>query len=534
MKSLSSLKNRFFSFSLGQNQENSFLEKALDKLQLGITITDMLGKIVYCNLAEAQMHGYRVEELIGQNVKIFSPKELWNPDTFSHILKQKSWQRESVNIRKDGSVFPVHLMSDLLLDREDNPIGIITSAEDITKEKQINTIEYLVQISEARAREAELANQELAQEVVGRKKAEAELQETYQTLQALILSSPLAIIMLNPDETVKIWNPAAERIFGWTKKEVLGQKLPIFLNKTQEDIETKEEWDKGFASPKTLQQIRLDDTMETRRKRKDGSSVDVSISTAPLFDSDGYLNGTMAIIADITEHKHAEKQLRDSEKLLRALSMRLQSLQEEERAKIAREVHDEFGQALTALKIDLSWLNQKLSSEQVQLRNKIERMSQLIDTTIQTVRRISTQLRPTILDDLGLVAALEWAVREFQSRTEIECNLVIEPENINVEPGCATTVFRVLQEALTNVARHANAMKVDVSLRFAQGELSLDISDNGRGITELEINNSSSLGLIGIKERVIAWGGKVNIQGRVGEGTTINIKIPVLVVDKNS
>lgn len=532
MKSFSSLKNKLLSFSIGQNQEPSLLEKALDAMQLGITITDISGKIIYCNHSEAQMHGYLAEELIGQNVKIFSPKELWNPNTFSQILQLQRWERESVNIKKDGTIFPVQLMSDLLLDETGVAMGIITSCEDITKRKPINEIEYLVKISEARAREAEIATKELAQEVVGRKKVEAELQETYQTLEALILSSPLAIVMLNPDETVKIWNPAAERIFGWTKKEILGQKLPMFFNRTQEDREIGEDWDKGFASPKTLQQIRLDDTMETRRPRRDGSLIDVSISMAPLFDSEGNLNGTMAIIADITEHKSAEKQLRDSEKLLRALSIRLQSLQEEERAKIAREVHDEFGQALTALKIDLSWLNQRLAIEQGQLRSKIEKMSHLIDATIQTVRRISTQLRPTILDDLGLVAAIEWAVREFQTRTEIECNLIIEPENITVESNCATAVFRVLQEALTNVARHANAVKVDVSLKLVNGELSLEVNDNGRGITQVEITDSTSLGLIGIKERVVAWGGKVNIEGKIGEGTTINIKIPLLMTRK--
>lgn len=532
MKSFSSLKNKLLSFSVGQSAEPSFLEKALDSLQLGITITDMTGKIVYLNLSEAEMHGYTIEELQGQNVKIFSTKELWNPNTFSHIQQLNRWERESINIKKDGTFFPVQLMSDLLKDESGTPIGIITSCENISKRKQANEIEHLIELSEARAKEAQLANQELAQEVVGRKKVEAELQETYQTLQALILSSPLAIVMLNPDESVKIWNPAAERIFGWTKKEIVGKKLPVFLNRTKEDLEIKENWDKGFASPKTLQQIRLDDTMETRRKRKDGSLIDVSISMAPLFDFDGNLNGTMAIIADITEHKRAEKQLRDSEKLLRALSMRLQSLQEEERAKIAREVHDEFGQALTALKIDLSWLNQRLAKEQTQLSNKIEKMSQLIDATIQTVRRISTQLRPTILDDLGLVAAVEWALREFQSRTEIECNLVIEPENISVESGCATAVFRVLQEALTNVARHADATKVDVTLKFVQGELSLEVKDDGKGIAEQEVNNSNSLGLIGIKERVVAWGGKVNIEGKPNQGTTLNVKIPTLAIKK--
>jgi signal transduction histidine kinase len=208
--------------------------------------------------------------------------------------------------------------------------------------------------------------------------------------------------------------------------------------------------------------------------------------------------------------------------------MRLQSLQEEERKKIAREIHDEFGQALTALKIDLSWINQRLSARQAQLREKIQKMSQLIDSTIFTIRRVATQLRPTILDDLGLAAATEWAVGEFQTRTEIKCNLVIDPEYISVDAARSTTIFRILQESLTNIARHAKTpTMVDISLRSINNEICLEVTDNGRGITLEEINDPRSLGLIGIRERVAAWGGTVDIHGKTGIGTAIIVYIPL-------
>ncbi|MBL8195250.1 MAG: PAS domain S-box protein [Blastocatellia bacterium] len=531
------LKDKVFNFLFSaEQQQNALLAKALENISLGITITNVEGKIIYTNSADALMHGYTVEELVGQEIKCFSPKELWKPITVDELRKLTSWQRETVNIKKDGSVFPVQLNSTVLLDDHNQPVAIVTTCENISNRKSVEEMEFLFQISQARTQAEEIISQELQQESAGRKKAEAELKETYQTLQALILASPLAIIMLNPDDTVKIWNPAAQRVFGWKEHEVIGKPLP-FSSVDEEELILAEElsdrdkelllWDKAFASART-KQLRLDNSMETRRQKRDGSIIDVSISVAPLFDKNGYLSGSMAIIADISEHKLAEQKLRESQQQLRALSLRLQSLQEEERTKIAREIHDELGQALTALKMDLAWINKKLVIEQEVIKNKFQSMFQLIDSTIQTVRRLSTKLRPTILDDLGLVPAIEWAIKEFQSRTEMECNLVIEPKDFNVEIHLATTIFRVLQEALTNVARHANATKLDVILRKTTNAIFLEIKDNGQGITETEVSNPKSLGLIGIRERVLAWQGKVSIVGNFRQGTTLSVEIPIL------
>lgn len=511
-----------------ENGVTNLFTTMLDSLPIGVTITDTTSKIIYTNMMEACIHGYEVGELIGKNIRTFSPKELWHPVTVDRMLSFKRWQRESVNVRKDGTVFPVNLISSIIYDDDGKVMGVITCCEDLTNRKSSDEIQDLIDLSEARAKAAEVASKELANEVTERHKAEVTLKETHQTLQALIKASPLAIVVVSLEEKVKIWNPAAERMFGWSEKEVIGEKLPIFPDKTPDhhNSDGHHSWNKTFASASTMQ-IRLDNAMETQRRRRDGTPIDVSISVAPLLGANGHLNGTMAIIADITEHKRAEGQLKTSQQQLRDLSMRLQSLQEEERAKIAREIHDELGQSLTALKLDLSWINQRLLKEQDKLHQKIEKMSLLIDDTIQIVRRISTELRPTILDDLGLVAATDWAVREFQSRTETECNLIIEPEDISLNTACATTVFRILQEALTNVARHTTATKVDISLKKKQHNLFLKVKDNGRGITDAEILDAKSLGLIGIKERARIWNGEVYIKGVVGEGTTITVKIPI-------
>ncbi len=230
---------------------------------------------------------------------------------------------------------------------------------------------------------------------------------------------------------------------------------------------------------------------------------------------------------EVAERKRAEEKLRQSHEQLRNLSAHIESMRETERTSIAREVHDELGQALTAIKMDLSWLNKRLPEEQEVIIKKTREMLRLIDTTIQTVKRISTDLRPGILDDLGLVAAMEWQVQEFQERTSIKCALTADGENMNLDRKLATAVFRILQEALTNVARHADAARVTVSLKRRDGQLVLQVIDNGKGITEKQIANPRSFGLIGMRERARSWNGSVKINGISDKGTTVTVSIPL-------
>jgi signal transduction histidine kinase len=211
---------------------------------------------------------------------------------------------------------------------------------------------------------------------------------------------------------------------------------------------------------------------------------------------------------------------------LRSLADHLQSVRENERTAIAREIHDELGQALTGLKMDLSWMAKKIPKDQPKLLDKIHSMSELTGTTLRTVQRISTGLRPGLLDDLGLTAAIEWQAEEFENRTGIKCSLTLEREDITLDEKRATALFRVFQETITNVARHAQATRVSASLKEKDGVLKLRVRDNGKGITKKQISNPKSFGLLGMRERVHTWGGEVKIIGKPGKGTTVVVRMP--------
>jgi signal transduction histidine kinase len=231
--------------------------------------------------------------------------------------------------------------------------------------------------------------------------------------------------------------------------------------------------------------------------------------------------------ADRRERQRAEDKLRRSLDQLRALTSYLQYVREEERTRIAREVHDELGQALTGLKLDMSWLAARLARNARPVQDKVKTMVDHIDETIQTVRRIATELRPGILDSLGLVAALEWQANEFQSRTGIPCHVVASVDDSQLQQQFATVFFRIYQETLTNIIRHAKATRVDVRLAEEAGALILMVQDNGRGISEEEIANTRSIGLVGMRERAMLIGGEITLQGAPGKGTRMTLRVPL-------
>jgi two-component system sensor histidine kinase UhpB len=222
-------------------------------------------------------------------------------------------------------------------------------------------------------------------------------------------------------------------------------------------------------------------------------------------------------------------EVQESRAQLRALSRRLLSVAEDERARIAREIHDELGQMLSALTLDLGWLASKLSTEAPAFSEKVAGMIALVDVITERVQAIAANLRPAILDDLGLAPALEWLVQKFQQRGGIECDLELPDADLNLDSDRATTVFRLVQEALTNVARHAGATHVAISLAKDTDRLVLDVQDNGRGIRPQEITASTSLGLVGMRERVNRWGGRFEIAGSEGQGTRLHVEVPLAV-----
>lgn len=227
------------------------------------------------------------------------------------------------------------------------------------------------------------------------------------------------------------------------------------------------------------------------------------------------------------QHRRAAEQLRESHTQLRALSVYLQSVREEERTRIAREVHDELGQALTSCKLDLSWIATKLPRDCRPLLEKTRSLMSHIDSTIQTVRRISSELRPGVLDHLGLAAALEWQANDFQNRTGIKCEVHTNLRDTLLAQNLSTTLFRIFQETLTNVIRHAGATHVGVQLKRSDNEILLEVKDNGRGISRSEAQNTRSMGLLGMRERAALLGGTFKI-GRVSGsgGTRVQVSVP--------
>ena len=219
--------------------------------------------------------------------------------------------------------------------------------------------------------------------------------------------------------------------------------------------------------------------------------------------------------------------LRKSEENLRALAVRLQSVREEEWTRIAREIHDELGQELTGLKMDLTWVAKKLPLDQKALAAKIGSMFDVIDGTIQSVRKIATRLRPEVLDELGLGPAIDWQAKEFQKRSGIRCRLSLPSDALGLDRERSTAAFRVFQELLTNIARHANATRIDVAMQVDSGALVLAVEDNGKGMDESVIFSPKSLGLLGMRERVLPFGGKVEFARAGDQGTRVTVSIPL-------
>jgi signal transduction histidine kinase len=230
---------------------------------------------------------------------------------------------------------------------------------------------------------------------------------------------------------------------------------------------------------------------------------------------------------EIAERQRAEEQLRASLDQLRALTGRLQTVREEERTFISREIHDELGQACTAIKMDLALIGRKLTKRQTQLRTRVDSAIQLVDSTIATLRKIASELRPRTLDDLGLAAALESQAQEFESRTGIRCTVTLPPELVKLDADTSTAIFRIFQESLTNVARHSQATSVEARLEQESDRIIFQVLDDGRGFDPEEAKARKSLGLVGMQERALLLHGDLKIEGVPGAGTTMTLTIPL-------
>jgi len=271
---------------------------------------------------------------------------------------------------------------------------------------------------------------------------------------------------------------------------------------------------------------------EMRLRRADGEYRWFLVRTAPLRDEQGNLVKWYGVSIDIEDRKQAEEKLKATSEQLRAFSASLQSAREEEATRIAREIHDDLGAALTSLKLELESIKREelpstSDADFSRLREKRETMVQLIDEALDTVRRISSELRPSVLDDLGLLVAIKWQAQQFQNRTGIVVHYDCLLDNVDLNQAQSTAVFRIFQEALTNILRHAQATRVNIQMNEEDGQFILTISDNGRGVTADEKSRSESLGLLGMQERAYLIGGNINITGFDGKGTVVAVRIPI-------
>ena len=345
--------------------------------------------------------------------------------------------------------------------------------------------------------------------------------ETETRLNAIIESALDAIITVDEGQKIVLFNRAAERMFHCPAQQALGQPLDRFL--PQRFRAGHRQHIENFGATRTSSRRMAGDRV-IYALRADGEEfpLEASISHAKEGSQELYT----VILRDITERKQVEQALRASHDRLRELSAALQSVREEEKTRIARELHDELGQALTAMKMDLAAIRVELQPGQIEAMQKAENMKTLIEATVKSMRRIASDLRPLMLDDLGLIPTIEWLVKDFSQRNGIEVELTIADREIETGSQTDTALFRILQEALTNVARHARASKVRITLTLIEGKVHLGISDNGLGFEQPASGATGHFGLLGIKERAALLGGQVSIHSEPGAGTTVEVDVP--------
>ena len=336
--------------------------------------------------------------------------------------------------------------------------------------------------------------------------------------QAVLLDSVQeSIVGTGLDNIVTFWNKGAEHLFGYSAEEAIGKPVDSLIFPPGEELRHPE---------KTVAlRTRGTWTSQVLRRRKNGSTCWAEVVVSIVKNADGERSGYIGIHRDITELKRNRDLLEESHDQLRNLAARLMVVREQERSAIARELHDELGQALTRLNIDLLWLTRQLPQR---LRTKrVESMPALVDRMLQTAQHISSELRPAILDDLGLEAAIESHVHEFADWSGCRCRLDLRIDSLPRDRDRDITVFRILQEALTNVARHARASEVAISAWTATDAFMLGIKDDGIGIVESKMTSPQSLGIVGMRERVEGLGGNIRISSEAGRGTTIALRVGI-------
>jgi two-component system sensor histidine kinase UhpB len=357
-------------------------------------------------------------------------------------------------------------------------------------------------------------------DITERKKAEEQLSGERNLLRSLIDNLPDYIYVKDKETHYIINNKAFVKLVGAeSENETTGKKVTDLFEEEVGRINMEE--DKKVLTLGTVI-IDRDEPIVTYK----GEKRWLLTTKVPLKDKEEKVVGILGISKDITERKLAEQELRQSREDLRLLAAHLEQVREDERITIAREIHDELGQQLTVLKMDVSWLHKNLPDSNKKAKEKTQHLLNMLENTVKTVRKISSELRPSMLDDLGLLAALEWQSQEFSKRSGIKTIFSSAIGNLYFSQNIATGIFRIFQESLTNVARHADATRVKASLQMKNGNIVLQIEDNGKGFTIASIENNKTLGILGMRERTLMMGGEYKITSTPGKGTIVEVIVP--------
>ena len=458
-----------------EEKYRTLIEQASD----GIFISNQAGDYLDVNTSATMLTGYDKPELLKLNIKdiLFENGITTQTAIQNEILKGQVVINESMMRQKNGNIINVEISSKLLPDGRFQ--GII-------------------------------------RDITARKKTEEEIRMSEHKYRLLFNQNPMPMSMISlPQRNFLDVNDAAIEFYGYSKKE--------FLEMNIKDLRPEEEV--VNVSDISTYKAGINNTGIWRHRKKDGTLVKVNIITHDIINEGKHAK--LVLANDITEKIMAEEKLKKSHEELRQLATHLQDIREDERTRIAREIHDELGQQLTGLKMDISWLSKKLSNGTVEVNQKMTEALKLIDDTVKTVRRIATQLRPSILDDLGLISAMEWQSEEFEKRFKIKTFFIANVTTVQIESEIATGFFRIFQESLTNVLRHSKATEVKAMLNARDGLLILHIADNGIGFNAVENESKKTLGLLGMKERTLMMGGTYDISSKPGNGTTVVITVPI-------
>lgn len=462
-----------------ESQIRSILENVLD----GIITIDERGIIESFNSAAEKIFGYTTSEAIGHNISMLMPEsDRDHHDSYlNNYLRSEKQKvigtgREVMGMKKDGTSFPMELgVSEILLDQQRVFIGVV---HDLTE----------------------------------RKRTEQRLQLAHESIEQIINSIPDPVFVKDRQHRWIMLNDAFCTLLGHPREALIGKSDYDFFPKEEADVF----WEKDELVFKSGQM----NVNEESFTDANGTTYYIQTKKTPHTKIDGQ-DILIGVIRDITERKRVEDSLHE-------LSGHLQSAREEERTHIAREIHDELGGLLAALKMDTSWLASRFSEKELEQRTKASTMNRMIDEAIQTVRKITTDLRPSILDNLGLLAAIEWKVQEFCDHSGIKCELILPPEaGGDLETDMATAVFRILQEALTNIILHSGASLAKVEVQADNGALIMKITDNGKGATAGQLGSPQSFGILGMHERARHFGGDLHISSHASSGTEIVLRLPL-------